>query len=230
MNWLGSQLVPIPKSLKSVTGIDVRREVAPSKAGLNPDRVRAIWHSVEDLYRTGAYPAVTFCLRRRGQVVLNRSLGHATGNGPRELPNTRKVLANPDTPVCVFSASKAITAMLVHKLAEEGGVDLDERVSHYLPEFAQNGKARTTIAEVLSHRGGFPMFDLPKEEIKPEYLLDWDRCVAMICAAEPAHRGAPRLAYHAITGGFIAGELIQRVTGKSVQEYLDEKFRKPLGM
>jgi CubicO group peptidase (beta-lactamase class C family) len=230
MNWLGSQLVPMPKSLQTVATIDEPSEVNPAEAGLSDEAIRTIWRSVKDLYRAGAYPALTFCLRRRDRIVMNRALGHASGNGPQDPRNARKRHALPGTPVCAFSASKAITAILVHKLAEEGGVDLDRKVIDYIPEFGQNGKSRTTIAEVLSHRGGFPMFELKKEDMQPEYLLDWDRCVRMICEAPPTHRGAPRLAYHAITGGFILGEIIHRVTGVTISQYLDERIRKPLGM
>ncbi len=69
-----------------------------------------------------------------------------------------------DTPVCLFSTSKAVTAILVHKLAEQGGVDLNAPVAHYLPRFAQCDKGQMTISEVLSHRGGFASLDLPKRD------------------------------------------------------------------
>ncbi len=140
------------------------------------------------------------------------------------------LLSQPDTPICIFSASKAITAILVHKLAEEGGIDREQRVSYYLPEFAAEGKRDTTISQVLAHRGGFPMFELPDEDSDPKRLLDWGGCIELICAAKPSHRKGERLAYHAITGGFILGELIQRVTGMSLADYLDTRIRQPMGM
>ncbi|MES1928672.1 hypothetical protein SADO_05415 [Salinisphaera dokdonensis CL-ES53] len=215
--------------LAGVTGIDTAAERPPSEAGLSAAAVDSIWGGVEAMYRSGAFPAVTFCLRRRGQIVLNRSIGYARGGGPGESRGSNARLAEPDTPVCMFSASKAVTAILVHKLAEEGGIDLDARVSHYLPEFTGGGKDRTTLAQVLSHRGGFPMFNVEGTDSGPETLLDWDRCIRLICEA-PADKGGNRLAYHAITGGFILAEIIQRVTGMSVREYLDTRLRKPMGM
>ena len=227
---LGSRLVEVGDgSLAGITAVDAAAEVSPQAAGLTANAVDSIWSSVEALYRTGAYPAVTFCLRRRGEIVLNRSIGYAQGGGPGESRGPHARLAEPDTPVCLFSASKAITAMLVHKLAEEGGIDLDDRVCRYLPEFTGGGKDRTTIAQVLSHRGGFPMFDVDATDKGPETLLDWDRCIELICAA-PAEKGGKRLAYHAITGGFILAEVIQRVTGMAFTDYLDTRFRQPLGM
>ena len=229
-NLLGSRLVRIGDGgLAGVTGIDTAGERPPSEAGLSAAAVDSIWGGVEAMYRSGAFPAVTFCLRRRGQIVLNRSIGYARGGGPGESHGPNARLAEPDTPVCMFSASKAVTAILVHKLAEEGGIDLDARVSYYLPEFTGGGKDRTTIAQVLSHRGGFPMFNVEGTDSGPETLLDWDRCIRLICEA-PADKGGNRLAYHAITGGFILAEIIQRVTCMSVREYLDTRLRKPMGM
>ncbi|MES1948610.1 beta-lactamase class C and other penicillin binding protein [Salinisphaera sp. C84B14] len=226
---LGAKLVDVGGgSLARITGVDAAAEVAPQQVGLTAGAVDSIWSSVEALYRTGAYPAATFCLRRRGRIVLNRSIGYAQGGGPGESRGPHARLAEPDTPICLFSASKAVTAMLMHKLAEEGGVDLDNRVSRYLPEFTGGGKDRTTLAQVLSHQGGFPMFDVDPAD-GPETLLDWQRCIELICAA-PAEKGGKRLAYHAITGGFILAEIIRRVTGMSFTDYLDTRFRQPLGM
>jgi CubicO group peptidase (beta-lactamase class C family) len=228
MKWPGTRNIHVPTQLGPVTTIG--REDEYDGSGLNAAAVGKLWRSVEDLYRSGAHPAITFCLRHHGRVVLNRAIGHADGNGPDDSPYGAKRLALPDTPVCVFSASKAITAILIHKLAEEGGVSLDERVSHFIPEFAANGKGSTTISQVLAHRGGFPMFNLPKKEIDPQMLLDWERCVDLICGASPVRSKTPRQAYHAITGGFILAEILQRVTQRPISEYLNNKIRKPLGM
>lgn len=224
----GARLVRVPDELGPVTHID--RASEDGDGGLSQGAVNAIWKSVENLYRSGAYPGITFCLRRRGDIVFNRALGHASGNGPDDSEQVPKQALDADAPICIFSASKAITAILVHKLAEEGGVDLDAPVSRYIPEFAGDGKDNTTVSEVLSHRGGFPMFNLPDEDRTPERLLDWDACIETICHAPAQSGGNTRLAYHAITGGFILAEIIQRVTGRPLAEYLDEKIRKPMGM
>lgn len=227
---LGARVVDVGDGgLAHLTGIDAGAEVSPRSAGLSASALDSIWGGVEAMYRTGAYPAITFCLRRRGQIVLNRSIGYARGGGPGETHGPYARLAEPDTPICLFSASKAITAILVHKLAEEGGIDLDAPVSRYVPEFTGGGKGRTTIAQVLSHRGGFPMFNVAAAEAGPETLMDWARCIELICAA-PAETGGKRLAYHAITGGFILAEVIQRVTGMAFTDYLDTRLREPMGM
>lgn len=228
MKWFGTRNIHVPAALEPITRAGA--EESSAAAGLDPAAAERIWRSVETLYRAGAHPAITLSLRRGGKLILNRSIGHAAGNGPDDSPYGPKRLAAPETPVCVFSASKAVTAILMHKLAEEGGLDLGERVSHFIPAFAAHGKSDTTVSQVLAHRGGFPMFDLPKDEIDPAMLLDWERCIDMICRAPPTRSKTPRMAYHAITGGFILAEILQRVTQRPIGEYLNNKLRKPLGM
>lgn len=227
---LGARRVDVGDgTLAQVTGVDAAAETAPERGGLARADVDAVWDAVVGLYRTGAYPAITFCLRRRGEILLNRSIGYARGGGPGEIPGARARLAEPDTPICLFSASKAITAVLVHKLAEEGGIDLDAPVSRYVPAFRGGGKDRTTIAQVLAHKGGFPMFNLDPRRAGAETITDWDECIRLLCDT-PADKGGKRLAYHAITGGFILGEVIRQVTGAPLTDYLDSRIRRPLGM
>lgn len=222
----------LPQPVRVPADIDrVQRrgpETSPERVGLSAGGFAAIDDALRGLYRSGAYPAVSMCLRKRGEVVLHRSYGHARGNGPRDPRGAEKTVLELDTPICLFSASKAVTAILVHKLAEEGGVELDRPVAHYLPEFAQHGKGKVTLRDVLSHRGGIPTLDVPRDERRVEMLNDWDGVVARICAA----RGVlwRPVAYHAITGGFVLGEVIRRVTGQPIQAYLDEKIRRPMGM
>jgi CubicO group peptidase (beta-lactamase class C family) len=220
--------IVVPRELRPLISIDREGEVFSPRAGIACEDLREIWNAVQALYRSGAHPALSLCLRRRGQVVLNRSIGHASGGGPRDPREAPKILLTPETPVCLFSASKAVTAILVHKLAEDGGIDVDLPVHAYIPEFAQAGKRGITVADVLSHRGGFPSIDLPKAERKVEVLNDWQRVIELICRAPQTH--GRQQAYHAITGGFIVAEILQRVTGQSLRQYLDYQLRQPLGM
>jgi CubicO group peptidase (beta-lactamase class C family) len=226
--WFRNYKVRVPRNPSAVLSIDRESEQPPAAGGLSDAAVGDIWQAVEALYLSGAYPAVGFCLRRHGHVLLNRALGHAQGNGPEDLLELPKQRLTTETPICLFSASKAVTAILVHLLAEDGEIDLDQRLSHYVPEFARHGKRHTTVAEVLAHRGGVPTLDLRPEEARPELLTEWDRVIRMICQAPP--KNSRQMAYHAITGGFILAEVIQRVTGKSVQAFLDQRLRRPLGM
>ena len=218
--------IAVPADLSSVTTFDPNREADPSDGGLSPDDAAAIWESVEDLYRTGIIPGISFCLRRHGHVVLNRAIGHSHGNGPGDPPKAPKILMTPDTPVCQYSASKAVTAMMIHLLAEHGEIRLSDPVARYIPEFAAHGKQDTTIYHLISHQGGIPA---PPQGSDPDIIFDPDAFIKLICDLRPASRGGQRMAYHAVTGGAILGEIVRRVTGLNLAAYLDQNLRQPLG-
>src|ERR1700721_3205295 len=150
--WQLNQTISMPKDLSAVTRYDPTQETAASEVGLTQDGVDAIWNKVTDLYRTGIHPAISFCLRRHGKVVLKRSIGHTRGNGPGDSPLAEKLVTTPDTPYCTYSASKAITAMLIHLLVERHKIRLADCVSDYIPAFGVHGKHRITIHDLLSHR------------------------------------------------------------------------------
>ena len=153
--------VHVRRDLASIT--TTAAEADPAAVGLDSKAVDKMWHAARDLYRSGVHPALQLCVRRHGQVVIDRAIGHASGNGPDDDRDTEKVLVTTDTPFCVFSASKAMTAMVVHKLHERGLLDVDDRVADYIPEYAAHGKGDTTIAHVLAHRAGVPT--LPRKAL-----------------------------------------------------------------
>ncbi len=226
MKIFSTNTIKVPHDIASVTRIG-GGEVAAELAGMTPAQVDHIWHAVESLYRTGNHPMLSICLRRKGQIVLNRTIGHARGNGPDDTVDTPKLIATPDTPVCLFSASKAVTAMLVHLLSERGEIDLLDPVSQYIPEYGVNGKRRATILHLLAHRGGVPHL---KGDVTPELLFDKEDVVKRLCAAEPVSTSGYRMAYHAVTAGYILGELVERVSGQSLKDFLQDNIAKPMGM
>lgn len=136
------RLSPVPEDLDSVVRIDARKEVDPASVGLRQADIDGIWDEVIRLYRTGVHPAITISLRRRGKIVMARSIGHARGDGPHDGPDSVPVVAQPETPMCLFSASKAVTAFLMHMLAEDGLVELARPVTFYAPEFGRRGKKK----------------------------------------------------------------------------------------
>ena len=219
--------IEVPADLEPLTRIDRKGECDPRDVGLDTRQVADIWQSVENFYRTGMQPGISFALRRHGQLVLHRAIGHARGNGPADPPDAEKMPMRLDTPVCLFSASKAMTAMLVHKLAEDGRVRLRDRVADYVPEFGVRGKDKITLLNVLSHRAGIP--SIPVKDPDPTLLQDWDSIVQMLCAAKPSHIIGWVQAYHAITAGFVLGEVVRRVTGRELRDVMTDTFRKPLG-
>jgi CubicO group peptidase (beta-lactamase class C family) len=133
-----------------------------------------------------------------------------------------------DTPVNLFSAAKAITAMVIHKLDEQGVLHLDDRVSETIPEFARHGKERITLRHVLAHRAGIP--NLPPDSMNLELLAEPDRMLEILCDSKPISPPGRLLAYHAVTGGFVLAEVVRRVTGCSIREVLAKEIREPLGL
>jgi CubicO group peptidase (beta-lactamase class C family) len=221
--WLSTNRVTTPKRLRPVTRI--AGEADPVAAGLSETARDRIWRDLKLLYRSGMFPGIGFCLRRRGEIVLDRSIGYARGVYPHQQDDEPEILT-PDTPICLFSASKAVTAMLVHHLVEIGEIHLHDRVTRFFPEYGQQGKDRTTIAQLLSHRAGIPRI---REDVDPQDLFDPDKVMELLCRAKPQGLGRNQ-AYHAITAGFILGEVVERVTGEPLNQVLDRVIRKPMGM
>lgn len=232
LEWVARAPIPflarcrIPHDLTEVTRIG--EEASPRQARATRADLDRLWGCVQALYRTGVYPGLQICIRRRGHIVLNRALGHASGNGPDDLPDTPKIAMELDTPVNIFSASKAITAMVIHKLDEERTLHIDDRVCEFIPEFRHYGKSRITIRHLLGHRAGIP--NLPPEAMDLDLLAHPDRVNRILCDAHVRTRPGRMLAYHAITGGFVLAEVVQRATGKSIRQVLREKIAEPLGL
>jgi CubicO group peptidase (beta-lactamase class C family) len=202
-------------------------EVDPAEAGLSRKQADAIWRALVNTYRSRLYPAIGFTLRRRGKVVFDRAIGHARGNGPGDSADAPVVQATPATLFNLFSASKMVTAMLVHLLDERGALRVDDPVALYIPEFAQHGKQWVTIRHVLTHRSGIP--NVPREYANLDILERPERIVELLCAAKPTLAPGRRLAYHALTGGYVLAEIVRRVTGKDVRAFLAEEVLEPLG-
>lgn len=218
--------VELTDDLRNVTTIDSRSEQAADSSGLDPEIVAGIWPAIEKLYTTGYYPAIHFCLRHKGKILFNRSIGHASGNSPGDDSDSEKILATPSTPACLFSSSKAITAALVHKAAEEGYLNLLDPISHYIPEFARHGKGRITIYQMLCHRAGIPGVEVGTS---PDIIFDHQACMELLCNAKPLDQYGRKQAYHAVTSGYILRELLERSTGMDIGSYWNEKFKTPMG-
>ena len=209
--------VPVPQDLRGLADIDSAAEVNPAAADLSEEAVARVLGACEDLYRSGAYPMLSLCLRRRGQIVINRTFGHAAEDR----------VATLNTPVCLFSASKAVSAVLIHLLAQQGEVNLLHPVSHYIPAFAAKGKGCITILQLLTHRSGIAKIP-PGTDL--DLLYDHDGALALICDAAPTDANARVQGYHAVTSGFIFNELIKITTGLDAQQFLYRYISKPMGM
>ncbi len=217
--------IRVPRDLEAVTAVGA--EVDPSEAGMKRESVEQIWSDAVTWYRSGVHPAMQVCVRRHGHVVLDRAIGHAHGNGPGDSPDVAKVPVATDTPFCVYSASKAIIAFVVHGLIEQGLVGLNQPVADYIPGYGINNKQAITVGHVLSHRAGVP--NMPAATFDLDKMGDRDFIRATLVDAEPFAKPGRMLAYHAVSGGFILGEIVQQVTGKDARTVLAESILEPLG-
>jgi CubicO group peptidase (beta-lactamase class C family) len=218
--------IRVPRDLESATAIGA--EAQAEAGGLSAEAVERIWGAAVGLYRSGVHPAVQVCVRRQGEVVLDRAIGHARGNGPRDPADAEKVPATPETPFQIYSGAKAITAFVVHLLHERGVLDIGLPVAEYLPGYERHGKGEITIGHVLAHRAGVP--NLPVEAFDLDRSSDRDFLVELLCEARPFAKPGRMLAYHAVSGGYILGEVVHRATGKDIRTVLQEEILEPLGM
>ncbi|MDB4956133.1 MAG: beta-lactamase [Myxococcales bacterium] len=202
-------------------------EVDPKLVGLDRKVIDAIWRATIATYRTGLYPAIALCIRRRGQVVFDRSLGHASGNAPTDPPDAHKVAATPRTLFNIFSASKMVTAMLVHLCDQRGLLHLDDPVAAYIPEFGEHGKHRITLRHVLTHRAGIP--HIPPQFADVGLLERPNEILSLLSRQKPRWRAGQRLAYHALTGGFVLGAVVERVMNKPLRDVMHDEILGPLG-
>lgn len=131
-----------------------------------------------------------------------------------------------DTIVNVYSTTKTMAALCVLMLADRGALDLHEPVADHWPEFAANGKSGVTIAQVMSHTAGVPGFD---PAIEPTDLYDWDAICANLAAQAPWWEPGTASGYHAISQGYLQGEIVRRITGRTIGTFFREEVAEPLG-
>lgn len=131
-----------------------------------------------------------------------------------------------DTMSICYSGTKGITSTAVHMLAADGLIDYEAPVADYWPEFGGNGKQKITVRQLLSHQAGLHRL-VHLIDTLPE-ILDWDLIVSRLAEAEPDFQPGTANAYQAVTFGWLVGELIRRVSGLTVPEFIDRRIVQPL--
>lgn len=183
-----------------------------------------VWAQVVKLYKTGLHPAIALCIHHRGQVVLDRSIGHIDNPPGATSPGE---IASPDTLFSLFSASKILTAMVIHSLVEEGLIDLDAAAAEAFPEFARHGKGAIRIRHLLNHTAGIA--DMPAEIDQDAFLASGRLPVAQLADLIPSHPPGARVTYHPMTSWLVLQEIVERVTGSDLQTLLHDRLLAPLG-
>jgi CubicO group peptidase (beta-lactamase class C family) len=172
---------------------------------------RELQAAVDELAASDSEDALQVAVIHEGRVVADAVAGPA------------------DAGTLFFAAStaKGVASTVAHVLIERGELDGQQRVADVWPEFGARGKDRVTLRDVLVHSAGVPGL---WPEIAPEDLADWDRVCAFLAGERPWWPPGERTGYHALTFGFLIGELVRRATGRTIARVLREEVAAPLGI
>lgn len=165
---------------------------------------------------------IQVCAYQNGEVIIDTAAGYLGRYDPRPVQH--------DSLFPVFSATKGVTAGLVHWLVDQGKVRLHDKVSSVWPEFSAHGKEDCTVAHVLNHTAGLhnALSDQFKED--PLIMCKWDEVLKELAEAVPDSPPGTKQAYHALTYGWLCGGIIERASGKKFQELLEEVLIHSLGV
>jgi CubicO group peptidase (beta-lactamase class C family) len=199
-------------------GLDFSHEADPTRAGMKPARVQRIVEQFESMLKEKQWhPAAQLVVLRRGHVVVDRAIGRGR-DGER---------IDHDTPFYTFSVSKPLMAICIHKLIEDGKIDLDERISAYWPEFGCRGKETATVRHVLLHQGGIPA---PHLYWQVPLWPQWKWVTRAVAGYKAVYPPGQVTHYHLLNYGFILGEIVRRVTGEMPDGYFETRFLEPMGL
>ena len=172
--------------------------------GFVGDKFAAVRDAFEANLASGADLGASFCATQGGEVIVDLWGGFADEAKTRPWEK--------DTIVNVYSTTKTMTFISALLLADRGQLDFDAPVAKYWPEFAANGKADIKVSHLMAHSAGLSGW---REPITKEDLYDWEKCVSLLAAQAPLWEPGTQSGYHAITQGYLVGEVVRRITGKS---------------
>jgi CubicO group peptidase (beta-lactamase class C family) len=170
-------------------------------------------------FQDGDELGAAVCINVEGETVVDLWAGWADAARTRPWEH--------DTLVNVYSTTKGMTAICALRLVDEGLLDLDAPVTRYWPEFAKAGKERIPVRDLLTHRAGLAAVRKP---LAPSSIYEWDSMTGALAEQDPWWEPGTRHGYHALTYGWLVGELVRRISGKSVGTYFRDEVAKPLGL
>ncbi|AMO94413.1 beta-lactamase family protein [Collimonas fungivorans] len=186
--------------------------------GFAHDQFSAAKEAFEANFASGEELGASFCATVEGETVIDLWGGFADEEKSR--PWSR------DTIVNVYSTTKTMTALTALLLADRGELDFAAPVARYWPEFAANGKDRITVAQLMSHSSGLSGW---RPAVSGADFYDWDKVTSMLAAQAPLWEPGTASGYHVYTFGFLIGEVVRRITGKSLGTVFREEIAEPLG-
>ena len=176
------------------------------------DRFGALREEFERNFTERGDVGASFAATVEGEMVVDIWGGHR--NESRSLPWEENSIVN------VFSTTKTMTAFCALMLIDSGELEVEEKVSSYWPEYAQNGKENTLVRHFMGHTAGLPGFGEP---LTLDQYYDWDSVIHVLERQEPWYEPGTICAYHALTQGYLVGELIRRISGLSLGSFFRER-------
>lgn len=186
--------------------------------GFTQDRFAPVRAMFEANLADGTDVGASYCATIDGETVVDLWGGFA--DEARTRPWEK------DTIVNVYSTTKTMTALTALLIADRGELDFDAPVARYWPEFAAAGKEAVKVSHLMSHSAGLSGW---KEPITQEDLYDWEKATSLLAAQAPYWEPGTAPGYHAITQGYLVGEVVRRITGKSLGAVFREEIAEPLG-
>src|SRR5918992_899239 len=178
-----------------------------------------VQEAIDRMVESGAERGLQVAVYGNGEKVVDAVAGIAD-------PATGRPVTS-DTPFFSYSIGKGVASTVVHVLAERGVLDYDTPIAELWPEFGAHGKDKATVRHALSQSVGVP--GLPPG-LTVDDLCDWEKMCAVIADSEPWWEPGTRNGYHAITWGYVVGEIIRRASGKPIPQALREEVAEPLGV
>ncbi len=188
--------------------------------GICSDRFAAVRTLFEQNFSSGEDVGASVALIIDDEVVIDLWGGTATFDDAVDKPWER------DTIINVWSTTKTMAALSALVLADRGDLDVNAPVARYWPEFAANGKDGVLVRHLLSHSAGLSGWQEPMES---NDLYDWSKCTSMLATQAPWWEPGTQSGYHAITQGYLVGEVVRRVSGATVGAFFADQITGPLG-
>jgi CubicO group peptidase (beta-lactamase class C family) len=186
--------------------------------GFTHDRFAPVRAVFEENLNNGQDTGASYCATLEGETVVDLWGGYANEDRTRDWQR--------DTIINVYSTTKTMTALTALLVADRGELDFAAPVARYWPEFAANGKADVKVSHLMSHSAGLSGW---KEPIAKETLYDWEKATSLLAAQAPFWKPGTAPGYHAVTQGYLVGEVVRRITGKSLGTVFREEIAEPMG-
>lgn len=205
----------------SVSAATVLEYADPESQGIDAAALERLYARIEAHIAAGWYPGASIAMARRGVLVATKHFG-AARLATADMP---AVPADDHTLWLLYSQTKPLTSCVVWTLVERGQLRFHDAIADYIPAFARHGKGQVTLAQVLSHQGGFPDATVPPEAWEDHALLR-----EAVCNFTLAWEPGTKVCYHGASAHWVQAVLIEAITGQDYRQVIRERLLQPLGL